>query len=166
MTIQSKFDLTINLLKANSNSFPIVKGLIDIYSSSEMEFFCFDEASRTSPGTTKDNILGAYEIRARIHSESKDSPLILGYDMLLPNLRVTKHDHICVSNLLSNIGGFLIFSDFDRQDLIGLLCTKNTLVDRRNWRAEYKRKADSGEILPQYNYEEVLFVNGNYAKNS
>jgi|GEM_PF-1340992 len=165
MTIQSQFDLTINLLKTHRNSFPIVKGLIDIYNSSEVEFFCFSEASR---GTTKENILGAYEIRARIDSKAKDNPFISGYDMLLPHLRETKHEHICISSFLSNIGGFLVFSDFDRQDLIGLLCTKNTLVDMRNRIAENKRKADAGESVPQYNYNEskTLFINGVYTNTS
>ena len=163
MTIQSRFDLTINLLKNNSDAFPIVKGLIDIYASSEMEFFSF---SKASAGTTRENVLRTYEIRAGIPGGEGNDPLVVGYDGLLPGLRMAKHEHVCVSAISSKIGGFFIFSDFERQNLIGVLYSRRTLVESRDLLAESKKMmgATRGGVSP-YGNSGGVFVNGEYAGN-
>ena len=114
-------------------------------------------------------MLDIYEVRAKIEDDRKDNPHVFGYDTLLPKFRQTKHEHICISDFSTNIGSFIIFSDFDKKDLIGVLFSKTTLQDTRDKMNEHKKmvEATGGIVLYDYTKNENVFVNGQLqAKNS
>ncbi len=116
MTLQFQFDQTIKLLQKKGNDFPFVKMLVDNYEISELSFHSFDNPS---PGTTKEHLLKIYERRGGYENNS-----IIGFDSLLPRIRKTIHADICISEFLTNFGTYIIFSDFNRDDLIGVLVSK------------------------------------------
>lgn len=126
MQFQSNLEKTIALLKRHIPDFPEVALLLES-NLSPINFFDF---AAPSPTTTKEHILDIYEIRASTeammqkHSIRKDHSMVAGYDTLLPRLRDTKLEHICVSDIETPYGSCIVFSDFERTELIGVLVSK------------------------------------------
>ncbi len=159
MTSQELFDKTIDLLRNKRHDFSFSSKLVDNYETNELTFHCFDELSI---GTTKSHLLKVYEARTNFENERKDNPHVFGYDTLLPNFRQTHLEYICISTFTTNIGSFIIFSDFDRQDLIGVLFSKTTLSQIRERMNEHKRLVElTGEkVFYDYAENENVFING------
>jgi hypothetical protein len=78
----------------------------------------FSFFNRPSRGNTRQNVLAAYELRAELSTDNRSSA---GYAHLLAGLRKVKYTHICVSMFITEAGTFTVFSDFDREELIGAL---------------------------------------------
>jgi hypothetical protein len=62
--------------------------------------------------------LTTYELKAKLF---RRNAAFMGYPLLLVGLRSTPHTHICVSIFVTEVGTFTIFSDFDREEMIGAL---------------------------------------------
>ena len=159
MTLQRQFDKIMDLLGRQADSDINVKKLIDTYKSTELQFTSFDTPS---PGTTKNNVLGAYEIRARIEAERNNNMHVIGYEKLLPALREVAYEHICVSGIISGIGTWLIFSDFDRENLIGILYVKPSAErNRREQSTDGNMVESSGDQVKfDYGNDRGIFING------
>ena len=119
MTLQNQFDFTINLLKANETKYPIIKTLLENYQREELAFSSFDNPS---PGTSKDILLKIYEHRSNYGGDH-----VIGYDTLMPIFRKTEHAHICISDFTTLRGSYIVFSDFSRSDILGVLFSKTNL---------------------------------------
>jgi hypothetical protein len=160
--LQAEFDKVLNLLKGNKTRFSIEE-LIDACINSEVTL---DYMKEISVGTEKKHLLDIYEIRAKMESELNANQKVIGYDTLLPELQKTKHDHICISVLTTNVGSYIIFSDFDKTDLIGILLSKVTLQDSRSAMAEHKKFVERSGQTVQYDYtaNENVFVKGNFKR--
>lgn len=160
MTVQNYFDITIDLLKTQGDAFHPAKTLLDIFDKTELTFFYFEEPS---PGTEKGQLLDTYETRADFEkSFRKNHPHVVGYDTLLPNFRRTMHLHICISTVTTDFGTFIIFSDFGRTDLLGILFSKNTLKEKRDKMMAHKMVVESlgDKIRYDYTLNEKIFING------
>jgi hypothetical protein len=134
MMIQERFDLTLDLIRRRGECFSFLPNLLRICHSTVLVFSFFNRPSR---GNTRQNVLAAYELRAELLT---DVCCIAGYAVLLAGLREAKHTHICISVFTTEAGTFAVFSDFDREDLVGAL---------------YKPEAP--EEVPPFSH---LFMNG------
>ena len=106
-------------------------------------------------------MLNIYETRFKIENDRKDGRHVFGYDTMLPNLRNTKHESICISDFTTKIGSFIIFSDFNKKDLIGVLFSKTTLQlksEKMN-KLSTEVKASDGELYELVQNENI-FING------
>ncbi|WP_132051227.1 hypothetical protein [Pseudocnuella soli] len=123
MTTSQNLERTILLLQNNLVNYPILEDLFPIRPEVKGTFWDFDGPSE---GTTKEHILDIYQSRAkfevqRIKVGYPPGGPIIGYDTLVPNLQKTLLTHICISSFEIPSGTFIIFSDFDRTELIGIL---------------------------------------------
>jgi hypothetical protein len=161
MTVQNYFDETIQLLKRNESSSSLAEPLLNIYNSTELTFFYFEQASE---GTKKEHLLDVYETRYSFESLRKDNPHVIGYETLLPRFRSTTHQHICISNFSTTIGTFIVFSDFHRTELIGILLSKTTIQDTRGKMDAHKQMVESSgqKVIYDYSLSEKVFVNGQF----
>ena len=158
MSLQAQFDTAIALLKKNEGHFAFVNDLLDLYQVSTISFHCFDKSSAS---TEKPHLLNIYETRFKIENDRKDGRHVFGYDTMLPNLRNTKHESICISDFTTKIGSFIIFSDFNKKDLIGVLFSKTTLQlksEKMN-KLSTEVKASDGELYELVQNENI-FING------
>ena len=158
MTLQTQFDTTIKLLKENEEHFSFISDLLNLYQTSTVSFLCFDKPSR---GSEKTHLLNIYETRSEMENNRKGDKYVFGYDTLLPNFRKTKHADICISDFSTEIGSFIILSDFNKKDLIGVLFSKTTLPLQSLKMNKYLvvAKASDNE-LSDFIQNENIFVNG------
>lgn len=112
--IQERFDETVDLIRQRGECFSFFQNLLRICHSTVLVFSFFNKPSR---GNTRQNVLAAYELRAELSAD----PSIAGYALLLAGLRKAKQTHICISVFTTEAGTFTVFSDFDREELIGAL---------------------------------------------
>jgi len=118
--IQERFDETIGLVRRNAEAFPVVQQLLELYGQSVLMFSFF---GKPAVGNGRQRILEEYQLRMSLSRRNVDAlPLS---PRLLDGLRETKHEHICISTFATGIGIFRIFSDFAREDLVGVLFSKN-----------------------------------------
>lgn len=159
MTTQIEFEKTIHLLEQNRNAFPEIGSLLDLYINSEVTFLNFDNIS---PGNTKLRILRIYEIRSKIEEDRKDNQHVIGYDKLIPKLRAASYKHICISSFGTRNGTFVVFSDFAKIDLIGVLISKTTLQNTREKMEEHRKMVEAywGEVDYDYTKNQKVFING------
>jgi hypothetical protein len=161
MTVENYFDQTIELIKRNETSSALAAPLLNIYNNTELTFSHFDQAS---DGTKKEHLLDIYETRYGFENLRQDSPHLVGYDSLLPGFRSTTYKHICISNFATSLGTFIVFSDFNRTELIGILLSKTTLQDTRGKMDTHKQLVESSGQQVNHNYRlnERVFVNGEF----
>ena len=126
MNLQSEFDNTVHLLENNKNR-NFVNEVLSILSQ-ELTYWTFSEKSE---GTARQHLLDVYEHRYKMHQKLDLEQKLLGWEDLLPAFRETHHDHICVNMISSNSASYLIFCDFNRSDLVGILKSPVTLSENR-----------------------------------
>ncbi|WP_431215071.1 hypothetical protein ACQ86N_10270 [Puia sp. P3] len=114
--IQERFNQTIDLVRNTGQGFSFLKSLPAVCRSGVVVFSFF---SRPSRGNSQRNVLAGYELRAELAGRG-GGPAV-GFAALLEGLRKTVCSHICVSVFITEAGTFSIFSDFDREELIGAL---------------------------------------------
>jgi len=113
--IQERFNQTIELIQRKGQYFSCLSRLLDVYRSGVLVFSFFNKPSR---GNSRQNVLAAYELRAKL-VRGPDA----GFGSLLEELKRTAYSHICISVFITEAGTFTVFSDFSREDLIGALHT-------------------------------------------
>ncbi|MBS1603828.1 MAG: hypothetical protein JST42_14270 [Bacteroidetes bacterium] len=117
--IQERFDETIGLVRKHAAAYPVVEQLLELYGSSILVFSFF---GRPAVGNSRQRILEEYQLRMSL-ARSNGEALPLS-PRLLDGLRGAKHDHICISTFVTGIGVFRVFSDFAREELVGVLFSK------------------------------------------
>ena len=118
--IQERFDETIGLVRQNADTYPAVDDLLALYPQSIVMFSFFN---KPAVGNTRQRILEEYQLRMSLGRRHNDAlPLS---PRLLDDLRDTPHQHICISTFTTGIGIFRIFSDFAREDLVGVLFSES-----------------------------------------
>lgn len=118
MDLQHDFETLIGLLQKQPAENAFAAEALQLCLNEEVTYYTFD---KSGPGTTKENLLGVYEIRARIQQDGHGKNLLLGYEVLLPDLRASGHAYVCLASVLGPSSAFIIFSDFGKHDLIGIL---------------------------------------------
>ncbi|HLP51148.1 MAG TPA: hypothetical protein VK154_09720 [Chitinophagales bacterium] len=154
MSIEEDFKNLICLLQEHQSTNILVKEAAQFILEGEVIYWSFDNDGK--PGSAKDHLLGTYEIRGRIEEElRRENPFVVGYKELLPAFRQTKHDFICISDITTQQGSYLIFSDYAKQDLIGILKSKRNLEEIR---AVEKENEANG--MEQYKSASFVFIKG------
>ncbi len=144
MTIQDRYDKITCLLKTECESNSIVLNCLNA-SSSELTFSFFHEDNKVD----KEHILQIYSSRAEFEDDFRPKlPYVLGYEELLPKLRTTDLKYINICNITTETGTFIIFTDYDYTEFIGILHSQNTL-------SEIRDKMKGSEY-----YSENVFFNG------
>lgn len=148
--IEEDFQKIVWLLQQHQSSNILSKEAVQCIWNGEIQYRSFDNDS--SPGTSKEHLLKIYEMRGKMEEElRKGNSFVIGYEKLLPVFRQTKHEFVCISNVITNQGTYIIFSDYAKQDLIGILKSKRTLDEIR----------DRNEDMPtEYRYREYVFAKG------
>lgn len=132
--IQERFDATVDLIRRRGECFSFLQELLCICHSTVLVFSFFNKPSR---GNTRRNVLAAYELRAELLTGNR---LIAGHACLVAALKKAKHAHICISVFITEAGTFTVFSDFEREELVGALFV-----------------SEAPEEVPQFSH---LFMNG------
>ncbi|MGJ8594222.1 MAG: hypothetical protein ACSHXF_16855 [Aquaticitalea sp.] len=60
-----------------------------------------------------------------------DDNFVIGYEELLSSFENSKSEYTNVSNITSEFGTYLIFSDYEYSDFIGILKSKRNLTEVR-----------------------------------
>ena len=164
MDIQTSFDKLILLIRQTKQDSNFVTELLDICSTAEITYMSFDINGTETTIPTKEHLLRIYEIRGQIEKDRQDNPFVFGYDSLLPALRQTKHGHVCISAITSEKGTYVIFTDFNKTDFIGLLKSKQTLTEIRDKYRQHKELVEQSgqELLYDYEANKNVFINGQF----
>jgi hypothetical protein len=148
MDLQSQFNITHNLL-LQSASVPFVTETIDVL----LDRIWFDPGEQPADWNRTDTILSLYELRYKI-AKGNPNEKMDDWEILLGGLRKTKSAHVRISSIVSAHKSFLIFSDFDGKELIGILAGETGFV-------EIISDADENKSLNPYEVNErQIFVGG------
>jgi hypothetical protein len=150
--IQEEFDSLVSLLELEPDH-PFVDEILSLCKIGELTYHAFPAPSA---GTTKAHILAVYERRGSMENDRKEDPFVFGYDQLLPSLRSTRHESICIIGIDSDQGHFSIFTDFEKTEIIGILKTKRTLTEIRQKQVDHL----SAGGVDYYKSRETIFING------
>jgi hypothetical protein len=106
-------------------------------------------------------LLSVYKFRARNVDELRLNHVI-GFETLLPELENSAHSYICISEFCTPVGTFIVFSDFSRTDLIGVLFSKTTLKEVKDKKDEHIRMIENFGQSAEHGYtlDENIFLNG------
>ena len=98
----------------------------------------------------KEHIYNVYRMRFGLEKNLRpENHFVIGYKDLLPRLEKSELEFINVSSLMTKNGGFIIFSDYEYSEFVGILKSKRTLD-------EVKEKQKGFEHL----YKSTVFKNG------
>tara|TARA_R110002167_G_scaffold332264_1_gene539108 strand:- start:133 stop:519 length:387 start_codon:yes stop_codon:yes gene_type:complete len=96
----------------------------------ELSFSSFHEIIVKS---TKKDVLSGYITRFGLENALRpENHFVIGYDRLLPALENSTQDFVNVSTITTNDGTYLVFSDYEYLNFIGILKSKRTLNEVRN----------------------------------
>lgn len=145
-SIEEDFQKIVWLLQQHQSSNILSKEAVQCIWNGEIQYGSFDNDS--SPGTSKEHLLKVYEMRGKMEEElRKGDSFVIGYEKLLPVFRQTKHEFVCISDVITNQGTYIIFSDYAKQDLIGILKSKRTLDEIRDRNEDMPNQYRSGEYV-------------------
>lgn len=143
--IQSRFKALADLINKQDNKNPLLKDCID-HLKGELKFTFFREIEKPN----KEEITNIYEKRRDLERERSNNPFVIGYDELLSALKNSSVESINLSNLSTPTETFVIFSDFDYQQFIGIIKSNRTLSELQ----------DKLQLGKRYEYKDHRFVNG------
>jgi hypothetical protein len=125
---EKQFQKLIKMLENSECQTELVNECLRI-KNDEITFSSFLD---TPTKTTTKHILDVYKNRFKMAQELyPDSDFVIGNDELLPNMEKSKLEYTNVSNITSENGTFLIFSDYEYSDFIGILKSKRNLTEVR-----------------------------------
>ncbi|MEL0456511.1 hypothetical protein WJN01_09750 [Flavobacteriaceae bacterium SZ-1-7] len=141
---QAKFDKLFNLLSLTKIQTELISECISM-KNSILFFNCFDGNHKVE----KEHILSIYKIRYRIEKERPSNQFVIGYEDLLPNLEKSKLEFINISSVMSEKGGFVVFSDYEYSVFVGILKSNRNLSGLKELQKSY-----------EYNNKSTIFQNG------
>jgi hypothetical protein len=157
MNIQTDFDDIVTLLQSQVGTDRFVDEILS-HKEAELKFWRFD---MESDGTRKEHLLSVYEHRHKMHEVLRIVG-IEGWEPLLSRLREAQHEHICISGIISHVGTYLVFSDFAKKDLIGILKSQVTLDKIREENRAHKARVEANghRVLTDTEANENVFIGG------
>jgi len=145
---QEKFQKFIELLSRESDSNDLIVECLN-HKDADLSFSFFDDSDRPN----KMSILKTYITRGKLEERRFENPFVLGYDKLLPALTETEIEKINISSITTEVGTYIVFSDLNYDEFIGILKSKSTLSEVR------ERMKDS------IYYQELTFLKGKYQES-
>ncbi|WP_108805502.1 hypothetical protein [Aquimarina sp. Aq107] len=125
---QKQFNELFKLLKKTNQQPELISKCV----SQENNECAFSSFNSSPSKVDKEHILDVY--RNRFDLESKFRPndnFVIGYKDLIPSLERSKLQFINVTQITSECGTFLIFSDYEYTEFVGILKSKRTLSEVR-----------------------------------
>lgn len=155
--MQDDFNKLLELIKNQNNE--IVIELLSHYKNHEVTYSTFDKKRCND---NKLHILNIYKTRWEHEKERENNQFVIGYEELIPELSKTKFNNICISDITSEKGSYIIFTDDAKTEFIGILKSKRTLVEIREKYSTHKKLVEkSGEkLIYDYESNEIVFING------
>lgn len=143
--MQEKFNNLIQLLESIDSKNPLLKECI----TQKLEELSFSYFSDETYKVGREHIFKIYKIRSTVlpHDKGKE-PYIIGYNQLLPKLENSELPYCNVNSLSTQLGTYIIFSDYEYKHYFGILKSKQTLNELR----------DIMKNSPYY--QEKTFING------
>lgn len=156
--MQEDFDRLLKLIENQNNK--IVLELLSYYKSNEITYSTFENDFRIADN--KSHILNIYQSRWKFEKQRENNQFVFGYEELIPKLTNTNFNSICISTITSNKGSYIIFTDNNKTEFIGILKSKRTLEEIREKYFNHKKTVeDIGEkVIYDYESNEIIFENG------
>ena len=150
---QEKFQKLIELLKRNESNNDLISECLE-QKETELSF----SFSRQNGKANKKEILQIYNRRGKMEREiRKDHPFVIGYDELLPALEETNIETINISNIRTELGSYIVFSNMEYSKFIGILKSKRTL-------SEVKEKMQNSPYYRELTFEKGILKKTNSLK--
>jgi len=148
--VEEKYWMLIKMLEAVKLENEVIKECL----SMKLAELSFSYSSNDNHRMNKEHVYKIYKTRGTRSSRYGEKELfIVGYETLLPALEKSDVAFVNVSALTTEKGTFMIFSDYDYQEYIGILKSKRTLAEVR-------------EIMAgSPYYDETTFFNGKLFDN-
>lgn len=144
---EQKFQGLVGLLKKNDSVNGLIAECLE-QTNDELSFSFFSEDGKTD----KNHVLRIYRIRANVEKNRPKNPFVIGYDQLLPKLISSDLDFINTSSITTEKASYIILSDYDYKEFVGILKSKKTLTEEREKTKE------------QDHCREWIFINGRLKK--
>lgn len=108
------------------------------------------------------HISGVYKSRQSLENLRKGNEFVIGYDDLIPNLEATNDDEVIVTNISSEKGTFIVFTNVKFTELLGVLKSKRTLSEIRNKYKNHEQRLEKSnfESTNDYKKSENVFIDG------
>lgn len=120
----------------------------------------FSTPARMELDKNKEELLKIYQVREEFERHRKGNEFVTGYDQLMPVLTATSIEKICISSLSSEGGTYIIFTDPDYCELIGILKSKRTYYEMIEKPTEVKQSKLHGEV------DKHVFIGGELKNES
>ncbi len=128
MDYEKHFENLFRLLISNGKTIDLIEECV-MLKNNELSFSSFHE---TVLKPTRRDLLSGYKARFEIENALRsENHFVIGYDQLLSSLENSKLDFVNVSTITTMNGTYLIFSDYDYLEFIGILKSKRTLAEVR-----------------------------------
>lgn len=149
--LEEKYWTLIRMLEAVNLKNEIIKECL----SMKLTELSFSYSSNDNHRMNKEHVYKIYKTRGtRSSRHGEKNAFVVGYENLLPALEKSDIAFVNVSALTTEKGTFMIFSNYDYQEYIGILKSKSTLTEVRETMA--------GSPY----YQEITFLKGNLIDKS
>lgn len=157
MDKQSLFEKVIRLLASAAHN-NIATELLNHYINNEITFSGNEDGDKCN---SKDHLVEIYTGH-QLFEETRPEKFTFGYEDLMPALTNTLFDSIAIFSIDTEIGSFIIFTDKDIINFIGILKSRRTLGEIRKSYADHAALLQKFWKEPLYDYKnnEVVFLNG------
>jgi len=143
---QTYFDKLFELLKKSNQQSELVSECL-MMENSELSFSSFNG---TESKMEREQILETYRRRSELEKHLRpNNHFVVGYNDLLPSLKKSELNFINVTSITTEVGTFLIFSDYEYSKFLGILKSKRTLSEVRE------------KMKDSIYYKEITFNNEN-----
>lgn len=143
-TIEQKYRLLISLLEKDGKEDKLAIEFL-AQKNQELSFSSFQDEHKM----TRDHILFIYSRRQDIEKGFQaDKPWVIGYDKLIPTLQASTQNFVNVNTLSTHQATYIVFTDYNYQEFIGILKSASTLGRKR------EKMGNSGYHV------ESTFING------
>lgn len=157
--MQNDFNKLIELVKHQNNKIAIE--LFSNYKIGELSYSTsfFEVHSENN----RLDLINLYNSKWEFEKQRIGNQFVYGLEELIPGLKTTKVNNICISIINSSLGTYVLFTDFNKNMFIGILKTKRTLEEIRQKYNKHKKKIEEQGEIPIYDYSsnEIVFLNGN-----
>lgn len=159
--MQEDFDKLLKLIEYHDN-----KIVVELLSHCKLDEITYSTFDKESYDNNKLHILDIYETRWYMEQQRPNNQYVFGYEELMPVLKNTKFNNICISSITSQKGSYILFTDDNKTQFIGILKSKRTLGEVREKYSEHKKIVEKFGQDTVYEYNEIVFINGILQENS
>ena len=124
---EEECNLILALLKKQKGNALVTECLKEVIDN-EAAFSTF---GKKGDGAAKKHTFEVYNFRASMEAERTGEKYVTGFELLLPQLKATQHEFIKISDFATAKGTYIIFTDFEVKDFIGILKSNRTLDEIR-----------------------------------